>query len=247
MSETILTVKNLSKSFDSVKALDGASIEVHENKLNLLIGANGSGKTSLINAVSGVTGSDSGQIIYRSEDITHHAPHEVFQSGIARTFQQPRLFANLSVLENLLVVDCSNDRFSRAFYAREHRDAESKARQKALAMLESLDLLPHRDKLAYDMSGGQIKLLELGKTLMSDAPMILLDEPIAGVNPVLAHKIFARIRGTKDTTFLIIEHRLDIALKYADYVYVMDKGRIIAQDDPDKILLHEAVRESYLK
>jgi len=245
LSKPLLSIRNLSKSFDSVQALNEASFNVLPNKVNLLIGANGSGKTTLINAVSGIVSADAGSVVFCGDNITHHSPDKIYLKGMSRTFQNPRLFANLSVLENLLIVSNGADKFRHTLHKNNWSNFEDNLTKKALQILDSLQLLPHKDKLAYDMSGGQIKLLELAKTLMTNAKLILLDEPIAGVNPVLAHKIFDNITHTK-ITFLIIEHRLDIALQYADHVFVMDKGSIIADDTPQKILEKKTVRESYL-
>lgn len=247
--KNILRVTELSKHFGGNYALDGATITLKPNKINLLIGANGSGKTTLINTLFGNLRADGGNVTLYGEDVTRFTPDKIFQTGTIRTFQSPRLFENLSVLENLLILDSANDMFRYALDSRHWKDSENKAVKKALGILESLSLLDHRNKNAYDMSGGQIKLLELGKTMMCDVELVMLDEPIAGVAPKLAHQIFERIAMTvrdAETTFFIIEHRLDIALQYADHVFVMDKGKIIADDLPDRILSHTKVQESYL-
>ena len=220
------------------------------HKLNLLIGANGSGKTTLINSISGVLRTDGGQIMLDGTDISQDSPEQVFHHGIIRTFQQPRLFENLSVMENLLMADSNRgESFRHALLRQNWRDSEHRMHKSAGGITESLSLDKKQDNLGYDLSGGQIKLLELGKTMMRKSAIILLDEPIAGINPVLSHEIFSKITSIcrmEKTTFLIIEHRLDIALQYADHVFVMDKGRIIADDAPDRILDNPQVRESYI-
>lgn len=248
---SVLHVAHLKKNFGGIQALRDVSLTIKPGKVNLLIGANGSGKTTLINAVSGMFSLDSGAIHFCDADITSMRPDQIFRKGLARTFQRPRLFANLSVLENLLVAQYSaGESFRLALLNHTWKGREAKAVQRALATLESLGLERLKDHLAYDLSGGQIKLLELGKTLVCDAKLVLLDEPIAGIAPKLAHDIFARIVQncqTHGTTFLVIEHRLDIALRYADYVYVMGDGSIIAHDTPDKIMHNKAVIASYLR
>ena len=246
-----LAVNNLEKHFGGNRALDGASLKIIPNKINLLMGANGSGKTTLINCVSGLISDYDGSVVFSNSDISGMSLHDVFKHGIIRTFQTPRLFSNLSVLENLLLAhENQGESFRLALLHKKWRQQESDITAKALKILDQLDMSHLKNTLAYDCSGGQIKLLELGKALMSDAKLVILDEPIAGINPALAHKIFERItsicRG-RGTTFLIIEHRLDIALKYADHAFVLDNGRIIADDAPDRILSNKKVIESYLQ
>ena len=246
---SILTVDNLQKSFGGLHALDGASIDLHPNEINLLIGANGCGKSTLINTIFGLWSPEGGTVTLRGRDITGLRPHEVYHSGIMRTFQMPKHFAGLSVMENMLMAHPEpGERFRRALTPSQWKSYEAEQTRKALGILEALELLHLKDKRSFEVSGGQIKLLELGKTLMADTDIIMLDEPIAGVNPTLANKIFSKIRDmlSEKITFLIIEHRLDIALKYADYVFVMDHGRIVAHDLPDRILENKAVQESYL-
>lgn len=176
-------------------------------------------------------------------------PNEIYANGIMRTFQIPKHFAGLSVMENMLMAHPEpGESFRKALLPSQWKAHETQQTKKALGILESLELMHLKDSLSFEVSGGQIKLLELGKTLMAGTDIIMLDEPIAGVNPTLAHKIFAKIRQMlqSNTTFLIIEHRLDIALQYSDYVFVMDSGKIVASDFPDRILKNKAVQESYL-
>ncbi len=215
------------------------------------MGSNGSGKTSIINAVSGLLDIDSGTILFERTDISKKYPDQIFNLGLIRTFQTPRLFSNLSVLENLLMANYSpGESFNFALFSKKWKKQESALREKAMDILKILGLEHLAYSLAYDLSGGQIKLLELAKTLMSDSKLVLLDEPIAGINPKLAHEIFKKIvqiNQEKKTTFLIVEHRLDIALQYSDYAFVMNNGELIAHDTPDKILSNSRVISSYLR
>lgn len=247
---SVLSVSNLEKSFDGNKVLNGVSLELISNKVNLLMGSNGSGKTTLINVISGLISGDKGQIIFKDRDISKKRPDEIFQNGIIRTFQTPKLFSNLSVFENLLMANRAiGESFRHSMFPWKWNADEVSLDEKVNGILESLNLTHLKNSLAYDLSGGQIKLLELGKALMSDSSLVLLDEPIAGINPVLAHTIFSKINQIckdQNKTFLIIEHRLDIALKYVDYAFVMDDGKIIAHDTPDKILDNKNVISSYL-
>lgn len=230
--------------------MNGATMDLIPHKINLLIGANGSGKSTLINAISGVLRTDAGEIILDGADISQESPEQVFHRGIIRTFQQPRLFQNLSVMENLMMADSNRgEMFRYTLLPPRWINSERAMYDTAVSISESLNLDTKHDNLGYDLSGGQLKLLELGKTMMRDTTIILLDEPIAGINPVLSHELFDKITAIcrkEKITFMIIEHRLDIALQYADHVFVMDKGKIIADDAPDHILDNEQVREAYL-
>ena len=245
-----LVIDSLVKRFGGNIAVDGVSMKILPGKINLLMGANGSGKSTLVNCISGFFPAEAGMIRYGQVKIYNLSPDKIFHKGIIRTFQTPRLFENLSVLENLMLASHNvGERFTRSMIPQRWLRDEKSNTRKAISILESLGLENLQDNLAYDLSGGQIKLLELGKVLMADSSIVILDEPIAGINPVLAHKIFERIRNMCDTqniTFLIIEHRLDIALKYADYCFVLSNGSLIAQDTPDKILDDQKVIDSYL-
>lgn len=245
-----LKTRDLHKNFAGLNVINGANIEIIPNKINLLIGANGSGKTTLVNLVSGLLQSQSGQVFYSDKDITNMPPHKIFEEGIIRTFQTPKLFMNLTLLDNLLMAHSHvGESFNRCMFSNKWKGEERELTQKALSILDSLGILKLKDNLAYDVSGGQIKLLELGKTLMADFSLVLLDEPIAGITPKLAHTIFEKIQEickNNNTTFLIVEHRLDIALKYVDHVFVMHEGQIIADGDPDTILENQKVIASYL-
>ncbi len=230
--------------------INGANIEIIPNKINLLIGANGSGKTTLVNLVSGLLQSQSGQVFYMDKNITNMPPHKIFEEGIIRTFQTPKLFMNLTLFDNLLMAhNHVGESFNLCMFPNKWKKEEKELTEKALSILDSLGILALKDHLAYDLSGGQIKLLELGKTLMADFSLVLLDEPIAGIAPKLAHTIFEKIQEickNNNTTFLIIEHRLDIALRYVDHVFVMHEGQIIADGDPDTILKNQKVVASYI-
>ena len=245
-----LSTHDLHKSFDGHNVINGASIEIFPNKVNLLIGANGSGKTTLVNLVSGLLRSQSGKVMYVGKDITNLQPHKVFERGIIRTFQTPKLFMSLTLFDNLLMARPHvGESFLNWVLPNKWENEEKVLTEKALGILDALGILELKDHLAYDLSGGQIKLLELGKTLMGDFTLVLLDEPIAGIAPKLAHTIFEKIReicGAQNTTFLIIEHRLDIALQYVDHVFVMHEGQIIVHGEPETILQNKQVIESYL-
>jgi branched-chain amino acid transport system ATP-binding protein len=224
---------------------------VEEKTVSILIGPNGSGKTTLINVITGFYRADSGKVEFKSTDITGRMPHEVYDMGIARTFQIPALFWKLTVLENLLVAEKKNpgDNFGKALFRRMWEGKEEDAANKAARILKTLGLEEYWNKPAYLLSGGQMKLLEMGRALMSDAKLLLLDEPVSGVNPTLAHDIFSRILKLRDeagVSFLIVEHRLDIALKYVDHMNAMALGKLIASGKPNEVVVDPLVVEAYL-
>jgi branched-chain amino acid transport system ATP-binding protein len=249
--ENVLKVSEVSRSFGNLHALDGVSLSVDEGSVTILIGPNGSGKTTLINVITGFQKADSGHIYYNGNEITGWSPQRVYNTGIARTFQIPSMFGKLSTLENLLVADKSHpgEAFSKSLLKRLWARHEQDVTEKASKILELLGLTEQSDKPASLLSGGQMKLVELGRALMSDAKLYLLDEPVSGVNPTLAHEIFGRIIGLREQykiTFFIIEHRLDIALKYVDYVNAMSSGKLIAAGPPKQVISDPKVIEAYL-
>ncbi len=251
MAANILSTRVLRKSFGSLRALDGVSLDVPERKISILIGPNGSGKTTLINVIGGLYTPDSGLVIFRDQDVTGLPPHKLYRMGIARTFQIPALFSKLNVLENLLVAARRNpgETFSRFILRRFWEDSEKHATEKASRILEFLGLSRLWDRPATELSGGQLKLVEIGRALMSDATLLLLDEPVSGVNPTLAQEIFSRILKLRDelrVTFFIVEHRLDIALKYVEEMFAMSLGKLVASGLPDDVMKNKEVIDAYL-
>jgi branched-chain amino acid transport system ATP-binding protein len=250
-AEGILQVKNLSKSFGKLQAVDGISFDLEAKKVTILIGPNGSGKTTLVNLISGFYKPDSGDVFYKSARITGWAPHKVYRAGIARTFQIPALFSKLSVLENVLVAEKQNpgEGFLRAPLERFWKAPEEASTERAARILELLGLSRLWERRANALSGGQMKLLEMGRALMSGADLLLLDEPISGVNPTLAHQMFktiVRLSEELGVTFLVIEHRLDIALEYVDNVIAMAYGKLISAGSPDSVISDPRVIEAYI-
>jgi len=247
----LLEARDIRKSFGNLHALDGVTLEIERQKVNILIGPNGSGKTTLINVVSGFYGPDSGSVFFEGSETTGLQPYKIYDLGIARTFQIPNLFWKLSALENVLVADKGNpgESFTGSLVKRRWIRKEAEAAERAFKVLELLGLSESWDKLAFNLSGGQMKLLEMARALMSGAKLILMDEPISGVNPTLAHGIFAKILKLRDelgVTFFIIEHRLDIALSYVDTVTAMAFGKVIAAGKPELVMADQTVIEAYL-
>lgn len=249
--QELLLTRNVSKRFGGVIALRDVSISINPKSLTLIIGPNGSGKSTLANIIAGLLKPDMGQIYFAGREITNLSPHERFRLGLARTFQTPQLFTSLSVLENVLVPERSyiEERVFDILVNNTWRLKEKEYIERAFRILQLLNLVHIWDYPASELSGGQMKLLEIARVLMSEPQLVILDEPLAGVNPSLANEIMGYLVGLKEelgTTFLIIEHRLDIALKYVDHVFAMHQGQVIAQGLPDEVIKHPAVVESYL-
>ena len=247
----ILSISGITKNFGGLTVLDGIDMEIEQGKLYQLIGPNGSGKTTLINVVSGLLKPDDGKIIFDGTDITQKGLFDTYKTGLVRTWQIPQPFNTLTTMENFLISSSGNsgESFLMAPLKSKWKNDEKRIADKAMEIMEMVSLVEQKDTLSQNLSGGQQKLLELGRAMMSDASMILMDEPIAGVNPTLAHEIFDKISNLckkQKITFLIVEHRLDIALQYADHVFAMNRGKIIAQGSSDDVIKHPKVMESYL-
>ncbi|MEM1509723.1 MAG: ABC transporter ATP-binding protein [Thermofilaceae archaeon] len=249
-SPPLFLADKLGKSFGGIRALDDVTVEVSRYSLTLLIGPNGSGKTTLLNIVSGVLEPDAGRLLFKGENITKLPPYRRYELGITRTFQIPRLFYSLSVLENVLIPwESGIENPILILTRRSWRKAEHVHIEKAFKLLELLNLDHMWDSPAYELSGGQMKLLELARALMGNPSLLLLDEPLAGVNPSLAEGIMKHLvylRNELGVTFLMVEHRLDVALRYATYVYVLHHGRVISEGPPDKVVKDPTVIEAYL-
>jgi branched-chain amino acid transport system ATP-binding protein len=245
-----LNVSNIKKTFGGVTALNGVNMEIESKKMTMLIGPNGSGKTTLINVISGFYKPDEGTVMFEGKDITGQPPNEVCKQGLVRTFQVPAPFQKLSVMENLLIASNGNpgESFIKAPLKSIWYKKEQEIYERAWKVLDLINLkLP--DQPAGNLSGGQLKLLEVGRVLMTDARMVALDEPASGLNPTLAHKVFEHLDDIKEKlgiTFLIIEHRLDIALKYVDYVYAMAQGSVISKGTGEVVMNDPKVIEGYL-
>ncbi|MEM2237234.1 MAG: ABC transporter ATP-binding protein [Candidatus Caldarchaeum sp.] len=249
--EKILVTQGLSKNFGGLWALDGVDIAVQKGSMCLLIGPNGSGKTTLVNVVTGVYKPEHGVVFFDGKPITGLKPHQIYGLGLVRTWQIPQPFQSLTVLENLLVSEKHNpgEGLLSALNRSNWDKFEEESIEKAFGILKLLKLDNLWDQQAFKLSGGQMKLLETGRALMSGAKMILMDEPAAGINPNLAHEVFTYLREVNKKlgiTFLLIEHRLDLAIPYVDYVYAMHLGKVIAEGMPKEVLNNILVVESYL-
>lgn len=246
----MLQVKGLKKHFGGVKAVDGCSFELEEKKITALIGPNGSGKTTVFNLVSGVLKADAGRIIFDGTEITGKSPDFIANLhgfGISRMFQQSRLFGNLAVRENLLLGFDNND--TKFWKNLAGKNKVSKEKELAIKkMLGAVGLPGFENRLARDLSYGQKRLAELARTVLNPHKLLMLDEPVAGVNPKLRKEIASILLGLKKKgeTILLIEHDMDFTLGTADKVIVMDEGKVIAQGTPKEIKNNKRVLEAYL-
>lgn len=247
---SLLELKNVSKAFGNLRAVEGVSLSVSQGQIVGLIGPNGSGKSTLLSLISATLPVDSGQIILNGQDISRKTAAERFQSGLVRSFQNPSLFFRLTSLDNALL-PVKEQRGENPLWAPLHRlwhKQEASLAQKAGQTLAELQLGSHYLTPASDLSGGQMKLLELGRSLMGEPKLLLLDEPTAGVAPNLAYTIFEKIEAMRrdlGLTFLIVEHRLEILFNFVDWLYVMHMGHLIAQGTPAEISANAQVREIY--
>lgn len=250
--QQILDVKDVVKSFGGLKALNGVLMSVDQGEIVGLIGPNGSGKTTLFNVISGILRPDSGEIYFNGELLNSLEPHEIYRRGLVRSFQAPQLFYRMSVIDNILVAARNQlgDNIVNLFlWRKKYMDQEKKLRYKALNILKLLDLSKMWNVSPINLSGGQLKLLEIGRVLMSDPQMLLLDEPAAGVNVLLAKKIFHRLREINKVlriTLLIVEHRVELISEFADKIFVMHQGKILAEGKPQEILEDAKVIRAYL-
>ncbi len=248
--DAILITKNVTKYFGGLVALDNVNIEVKKHSLTLLIGPNGAGKTTFVNVCTGILKPEKGIIIFDGKNITGYPPYKIYSLGFTRTFQIPQPFKSLTVLENVLVaIRSRGENPIEALRRGSWIKNEYENIEKSFRILKIVGLDRYWDWEAYKLGAGQLKMLEVARSLAAGAKLLALDEPIGGTDPSYAHNIFEnlnKIRHAVGISFLVIEHRIDIALKYADYVYVMDRGRVIAEGTPNEILKNPKVAEVYI-
>jgi branched-chain amino acid transport system ATP-binding protein len=246
----MLEVHHLRKDFDGLHALVDVSLSIPAGRIAGLIGPNGSGKSTLLNVIAGTIPPTGGQIHFGGHDITRSSADDIFKLGLVRSYQDPSLFFQMTVLDNALL-PVKQQRGEHPWYApwkRAWHQEEQASAATAVQRLSQVKLRGHFDKRASDLSGGQMKLLEMARSLMGRPKMLLLDEPTAGVAPALALEIFHHIdalRRETGLTFLIVEHRLELLFDFVDSVYVMHMGSVMAHGTPDEIEANAAVREVY--
>ena len=250
--QNILQINNISKYFGGLAAVSNCSLNIKKGSITGVIGPNGSGKTTLFNLIAGNLKPNSGKVIFNKEEITSIPSYELFSKGLLRTFQIAHEFTNLTVLENLMMVpgNQSGEKLMTALIKPKLvKKEEEIVKQKAYEVIDFLNLKHLSNELAGNLSGGQKKLLELGRTMMVDAKVVLLDEVGAGVNRTLLKDIgtaIQRLNKEKDYTFCMIEHDMDFIKRMCDPVIVMAEGSVLFEGTPDEVMKNEKVIESYL-
>jgi len=251
MEDALLRIKEVSKHFGGVYAVNSVSLDINHGGICGLVGPNGSGKTTLFNTILGLHKPDQGEIYFRNESISNLAPHTIYERGLVNAFQIPRLFFSLSVMDNMLVAarGQEGDRLFNSLFLRNRWQKQEKGLiEQALDILELVELEPWAFTPAAELSGGQRKLLEIGRALMAKPRLLLLDEPAAGINPVMGKKIFQKLKDLSGSgiAIFVVEHRLEILFEFASWVYVMDKGAIAIAGQPQAIIDNPAFYTIYL-
>ena len=251
-TENILQVDNLRKNFGGLAAVSNCSLKIKKGSITGVIGPNGSGKTTLFNLIAGNLKPNEGNVYLYNEDITGTPSYQLFSKGLLRTFQIPHEFTNLTVLENLMMVpgSQSGEKLMNAWFKPKLvLDQEQVIKQKAMEVIKFLNLTHLARELAGNLSGGQKKLLELGRTMMVDAKVVLLDEVAAGVNRTLLKEIskaILRLNKEQGYTFCMIEHDIDFISRMCNPVIVMSEGSVLFQGTVEEVKSNEQVIESYL-
>lgn len=248
----MLVIESLSKRFGGLKAVDACCFAVQEGTITGLIGPNGAGKTTLFNLLTGFLKPDSGRVRLDDDDITGLPSHRVFRKGICRTFQIPRELKGMTVVENLMLVppqQLGEALWNPFLRPRAVRRQEASIRDKAIEVLEFLELSEAGNQLAANLSGGQKKLMELARTMMTDPRLVLLDEPGAGVNRTLLKRLAEAIRRLCDErglTFLVIEHDMDFVMQLCSPIVVMSEGGVLMEGPPEDVQRDQRVLDAYL-
>ncbi len=248
----MLRVEDIHMHFGGIRAVDGTSLSIEKGSITGLIGPNGAGKTTLFNVIAGAYKPTSGRVFLDDEEITGLPPHELFKKGVLRTFQIAHEFSTLTVLENLMVVpgeQPGEQLWSAWFHKKRVQLHEENVREKAREVIEFLEISHLEQELAGNLSGGQKKLLELGRTMMVDAKIVFLDEVGAGVNRTLLKTIgtsIQRLNTERGYTFCMIEHDMDFISRLCNPVIVMAEGRLLTQGTAEEVKANEEVIEAYL-
>ena len=249
--DVILSIRDVSCHFGSFKAVDNVSLQIQRGSITGLIGPNGAGKTTLFNVIAGGLRASSGRISLNGHDVTGKMPETLFSFGLGRTFQIPRPFARMSVLENVMLAPQGQigERLSGPFLSNRFvRDQETIIRKRAMEVIDFMTLTSLADHPAGKISGGQMKLLELARILMGDPQIILLDEPAAGVNPSLAGTLIEKIEelNGEGKTFLIIEHDMDFIMRHCNPVIALTQGYVAFEGTPEEAQSNQLLLDAYL-
>ena len=253
LDDPILEIEGVVKRFGGITAVDGASFGVERGSITGLIGPNGAGKSTTFNCITGVHALDAGRVIFDGEDVTPLRTHELATRGLVRTFQIARELPEMTVLENMMLAPQGQlgESIWRSVTPVARRAVVEEERRLSERVWETLELfeIDHlADAYAGTLSGGQRKLLELARALLTDPELLLLDEPMAGVNPSLEAKLLERIHELQDRgyTFLLVEHDMDVIMNHCEHVIVMHQGQVLDEGTPAEIQANEEVIEAYL-
>ena len=251
MSNKYLKVTNLKKSFGGLKAVDVQSLNLNTNELTSIIGPNGAGKTTFFDLISGFQDSDEGKVYLNEKNITRSQPYSIARLGMIRTFQLTKVFDRMTVLENMMfsASTVNNDSFIKSLIRLpSQKTTEKNIKEKSFEIMKDLNIDHMANSYARELSGGQKKLLELGRSIINDPDILLLDEPLAGVNPKLAEEILQIILNLseKGISILMVEHNIEAVMKISQRVIVLAEGMVIADDTPENVRSNEKVIEAYL-
>ena len=251
MSNNLISVNNLKKSFGGLKAVDVQDLSFKEGELTSIIGPNGAGKTTFFDLISGFQNADSGSIFLKDKDISNAQPYKIARMGMVRTFQLTKVFDRMTVMENLLFSgsNIKNDSFLRSFIKLNSQKLyESNLREKANEIMNDLNIGHMANSYARELSGGQKKLLELARSIINEPEILLLDEPLAGVNPKLAEDILSLITKLSESgiTIIMVEHNIEAVMKVSERIVVLAEGSLIADGIPNEIRTDSNVIEAYL-
>ena len=251
MSNKYLKVTNLKKSFGGLKAVDVQSLNLNTNELTSIIGPNGAGKTTFFDLISGFQDRDEGKVYLNDKNITRSQPYSIARLGMIRTFQLTKVFDRMTVLENMMfsASTVNNDSFIKSLIRLpSQKTIEKNIKEKSFEIMKDLNIDHMANSYARELSGGQKKLLELGRSIINDPDILLLDEPLAGVNPKLAEEILQIILNLseKGISILMVEHNIEAVMKISQRVIVLAEGMVIADDTPENVRSDEKVIEAYL-
>jgi neutral amino acid transport system ATP-binding protein len=247
-----MSAESVVKRFGGIRAVDGATLEVRDGEIAALIGPNGAGKTTFFNVITGFYRGDGGKVSFQGEEIFRHPPYAIARRGMVRTFQITKALAAMPVIDNMTLAAANHpgERFRNLLLRPAAvRRREREVRAQAVELLEIFDLAKLANEYAGTLSGGQRKLLELARALMTRPKLLLLDEPMAGINPTLGRRLLdhmQRLRREEGVTFLFIEHDMEVVMNHSDRVIVMAEGRVIAAGEPHEVRRDQRVIDAYL-